>query len=55
VTSSGIRRGESFTKTEFTIDKQEKKNLCDWVCENGDAEAFKNFEIIFDIVMKVIC
>jgi|GEM_PF-6245618 len=54
VVSSGVKRGETFAKTDFTIDKQEKKNLCDWICENGDSEAFKDFEVIFDIIIKII-
>lgn len=54
ITFEGTKRGEKINNTEFTIDKQEKKNLCDWICENGDADTFKNFEILFSIVYTII-
>lgn len=54
ITSSGTIRGNIFTTIEYNIDKQEKKNFCDWVCENGDAETFKNFEMLFALIEEVI-
>lgn len=44
-------RGEEKVEPEvWKINSNEKKNLCDWLCENGTDEDFRRFEIIFDII-----
>ncbi|MCT7501639.1 AAA family ATPase [Aliarcobacter cryaerophilus] len=35
---------------KWEINKDEKGNLCDWICANGTKEDFKNFEEIFKII-----
>jgi hypothetical protein len=55
VKSNGIKRGQTYEVTEYSIDKQEKRNLCDWICANGDLKAFTNFEVIFNIIEEIIC
>lgn len=39
---------------KWEINKDEKGNLCDWICENGTKEDFKNFEKIFEIIESII-
>lgn len=37
-----------------SVNKDEKLNLCNWLCENGDASDFRNFEAIFSILESII-
>lgn len=32
----------------------EKMNLCDWLCENGTAEDFQQFQIVFDLIEEAL-
>ena len=55
---------EEHTKTErgatvivpekWDVNKSEKKNLCDWLCENGDAEDFGRFSQVFDVIEEIL-
>ncbi|PAX51745.1 hypothetical protein [Brunnivagina elsteri] len=36
------------------INKSEKRHLCEWLCENGTAEDFVNFESIFALIEDII-
>jgi hypothetical protein len=38
----------------YTVNDDEKKNLCAWICENGKTEDFKNFSKIFDLIRALI-
>lgn len=49
-TTTRIRGQETLSPAKKTINKDEKKNLCDWLCSNGTAEDFRNFSSIFDII-----
>lgn len=44
-----IRGNIVITPKKYTVNSDEKGNLCNWLCENGTIEDFKNFEIIFEI------
>jgi hypothetical protein len=46
----GTKRGVYYEEEQNEINKDEKKNFCDWVCANGTAEDFKSFIVIFDII-----
>lgn len=47
-------RGERITFPEkWEVNKDEKRNLCDWFCENGTAEDFARFSIVFDILEAI--
>ena len=49
------KRGEKETiPEEWTVDKDEKSNLCEWLCENGTADDFKYFETIFSLLEEVL-
>ena len=44
-------RGKKVTEPEkWSINPDEKRNLCDWICQNGDAEDFKQFDTVFEIL-----
>jgi predicted ATP-binding protein involved in virulence len=38
-----------------TINKDEKGNLCQWLCDCGDAEDFHQFNSIFEIIEEICC
>jgi energy-coupling factor transporter ATP-binding protein EcfA2 len=48
-----IMRGEETEYTNYQVNKDEKKNLCDWICENATAEDFCQFEAIFKIIENI--
>lgn len=50
----GTERGESYTRCENVINKDEKKNFCNWICENGTKEDFENFSVIFEMIEEII-
>ncbi|MFQ6552313.1 AAA family ATPase [Aestuariibius insulae] len=50
--STTIRGVESRTLEEWSVNKDEKRNLCNWLCENGTAADFDRFSIVFDILEK---
>lgn len=48
-------RGQHRTIPErWTINDDEKRNLCDWLCANGTAEDFQHFQVIFDLLDEVL-
>lgn len=53
-TATGLERGQPFTRTAMKINHQEKTNFCDWICESGTAEDFRNFQTIFDLIKTLL-
>ncbi len=51
---TGIKRGKEYYEEYCEINKDEKKNFCKWVCENGTKDDFKSFEVIFEIIEEII-
>lgn len=49
-----IKRGVITNNTTCEVNKDEKKNFCNWICENGTAEDFINFEKVFELICLVI-
>ena len=50
-----VERGEKKTiPEEWTVDPDEKSNLCNWLCKNGTADDFQNFRTIFDLLEETI-
>ncbi len=48
-------RGETITSpTIKSVNKDEKGNMCDWLCENGTVDDFANFELAFSIIDSII-
>ena len=50
----GTERGKPYTRCENIINKDEKKNFCNWICENGTREDFENFSVIFEMIEEII-
>ncbi len=48
-------RGEQIQKPAIkSVNKDEKGNMCNWLCENGDLEDFLGFESAFEIIEEII-
>jgi predicted ATP-binding protein involved in virulence len=48
-------RGEDVIKPSIkSVNKDEKGNMCNWLCENGDVQDYSNFEIAFQIIEEII-
>ena len=48
-------RGEEIVVPEsWSINKSEKTNLCNWLCENGTTEDFRHFKVIFDFLSEFL-
>ena len=39
---------------QWTINKDKKTNLCDWLCENGTQEDFQGFRVIFELLNQLL-
>ena len=39
---------------EWTVNSDEKRNLCDWLCENGTAEDFRHFQSVLDMLAEIL-
>lgn len=49
-----LERGEQIIIPElWEANKNEKKNLCDWIIENGTIADFQNFNGVFDILNEI--
>ncbi len=49
------KRGETKTiPEEWTVDSDEKSNLCNWLCKNGTADYFQHFQTIFALLEETI-
>ena len=50
-----LERGESqFIPEKWTVNKDEKTNLCNWFCENGTQEDFQFFKVIFELLENLL-
>jgi hypothetical protein len=47
-------RGIESKETNFQVNKDEKKNLCEWICKNGESSDFINFSIVFKLIREVL-
>ena len=51
-----IVRGKEVTIPEsWSVNDNEKRNLCDWLCDQGTYEDFRHFEAVFAILEQVVC
>jgi len=50
----GTKRGVKYVENMNVINKDEKKNFCDWTCATGTKEDFKHFKIIFEFIEEII-
>ena len=49
-----VRGRETDVPEQWTVNKDEKANLCQWFCENGTAEDFRDFAGVFDILEEIL-
>ena len=49
-TITRTRGHEVISPARKSINKDEKKNLCNWLCSHGTADDFRHFSSIFDII-----
>jgi hypothetical protein len=54
IEASGTKRGAPHRLVTYEIDRQEKRNFCDWVCQNATIEDFKHFKTIFVLIKTII-
>lgn len=48
-------RGEQLNMpAKMTVNKDEKGNMCNWLCANGTLDDFQNFIQIFDLIEKTL-
>ena len=49
------KRGEEKSvPEEWTVNENEKTNLCDWLCEHGTVDDFKHFGKVFDLLEETL-
>lgn len=52
---TSINGGEYIQIPErIEIVKSQKKNLCEWLCENGELADFQNFNVVFDLIESTV-
>lgn len=49
-----VRGVSQIVPEEWSINEDEKKNLCDWLCENGTQEDFQQFRVIFELLGNML-
>lgn len=49
-----IRGKEKSIPAKWTVNKDEKTNLCDWLCKYGTKADFKYFQVIFDLLEEIL-
>ena len=50
-----MERGKEIAVPErWSINKDEKTNLCHWLCENGAEDDFQHFEVIFQLLQDIL-
>jgi len=49
-----IRGKTQSVPEKWTVNKDEKTNLCNWLCENGTVEDFRHFEPIFAMLEEIL-
>lgn len=52
--STRVRGVETNTPASRSVNKDEKGNMCNWLCENGTADDFSSFVVAFDIIEVII-
>ncbi|MEP0074037.1 MAG: hypothetical protein ABJE79_15170, partial [Marinomonas sp.] len=52
--STRVRGIESNIPASKSVNKDEKGNMCNWLCENGTKDDFSCFIVAFDIIEEII-
>ena len=51
--SKTVRGQEEVVPEMWTVNSEEKRNLCDWLCENGGSQDFQGFQVVFEMLDEV--
>ena len=49
-----IRGEEKSIPAKWDVNKDEKTNLCNYLCKNGTRDDFKHFRVIFDLLEEIL-
>ena len=49
-----IRGKESSVAEKWSVNKDEKTNLCHWLCENGTVDDFRHFHAVFGLLEDIL-
>ena len=49
-----IRGEKQVVPDLWTVNENEKRNLCDWLCTHGTKQDFRTFHVIFDLIEEVL-
>ena len=49
-----VRGQKESVLEEWTVNKDEKTNLCNYLCKNGTRDDFKPFRVIFDLLKEIL-
>ena len=50
-----LERGQKTTVSErWSVNQEEKTNLCNWLCEHGTQGDFRGFGVVFDLVEEAL-
>jgi hypothetical protein len=52
--TKSVRGCETEVPEAWAVNKDEKRNMCDWLCENGSADDFQHFSAIFEIIEEFL-
>jgi hypothetical protein len=52
--NSRIRGVETIVPASKSVNKNEKGNMCNWLCENGVLEDFMGFANVFQLIEKIV-
>jgi hypothetical protein len=47
-------RGTTSLETTYSVNENEKKDLCDWICKNAIVKDYKHFMQIFNFISEII-
>lgn len=50
----GLTRGEKYESITYEINKDEKRNFCDWICSSGGLEDFVQFQKILELLALLL-
>lgn len=49
-----VIRGKTYLEIIYTVNENEKKNLCNWICDNATAKDFRHFNQIFSLISEIV-
>ncbi len=47
-------RGKLEGITKYKVNSDEKRDLCNWICQNATKDDFKDFEKVFEVIEQTL-